>query len=336
MQPTGDSLHLGSYLGALRQWVPLQDSSELFCFVADLHSITVEHDPEELRRRTRATAAQFLAGGVDPARATLFVQSHVPQHAQLSWVLGCLTGFGEARRMTQFKDRAAHSAADRLSVGFFSYPILQAADILIYRPELVPVGEDQRQHLELSRDLAQRFNSRFGETFVVPQAHILQGVGRIYDLQQPDRKMSKSVGGSGCVWLLDDAKTIDKKIRTAVTDAGREITADAEGKPGVTNLLAILSGFTGEPVPALEARLEGRGYGDLKKEVAEAVLEFTVPFAERVRGYLDDPGELDAILTRGAARAAEEAAATLRATYDAVGFLPGQPATSAPDAADHA
>ncbi len=327
MQPTGDSLHLGSYLGALRQWVPLQETHDLFCFVADLHSITVEHDPEELRRRTRATAAQFLAAGVDPERSTLFVQSHVAEHAQLSWVLGCLTGFGEASRMTQFKDKAARGSADRVSVGLFAYPILQAADILIYRPELVPVGEDQRQHLELSRDLAQRFNSRFGETFVVPEPHILKGVGRIYDLQQPDRKMSKSVGGSGCVWLLDDAKTIDKKIRTAVTDTGREIKADPVAKPGVTNLLAILSGFSGEPIPAIEARLEGGGYGDLKKEVATAVLDFAVPFAERVRGYLADPGELDAVLARGAARASAAAQETLRSAYDAVGFLPD--ATSA-------
>jgi tryptophanyl-tRNA synthetase len=322
MQPTGDSLHLGNYLGALKQWVALQDDYELFCFVADLHSITVEHDPEVLRQRTRNTVAQFLAGGVDPARATLFLQSHVPEHTQLQWVLGCLTGFGEASRMTQFKDKAARGGGDRASVGLFTYPVLQAADILIYRPEMVPVGEDQRQHLELSRNLAQRFNSRFGNTFVVPEPHILASTGKIYDLQQVDKQMSKSIGGPGCVWLLDDAKTIDKKFRSAVTDAGREIVADPIGKPGVTNLLGILSAFSGESIAALQARFEGHGYGDLKKEVSAAVLDFAVPYAERVRGFLDDPAGLDALLAEGAQRARAAASETLRIAYDRVGFLP--------------
>jgi tryptophanyl-tRNA synthetase len=236
--------------------------------------------------------------------------------------LGCLTGFGEASRMTQFKDKAARGGGDRASVGLFTYPVLQAADILIYRPEMVPVGEDQRQHLELSRNLAQRFNSRFGNTFVVPEPHILASTGKIYDLQQVDKQMSKSIGGPGCVWLLDDAKTIDKKFRSAVTDAGREIVADPIGKPGVTNLLGILSAFSGESIAALQARFEGHGYGDLKKEVSAAVLDFAVPYAERVRGFLDDPAGLDALLAEGAQRARAAASETLRIAYDRVGFLP--------------
>jgi tryptophanyl-tRNA synthetase len=322
MQPTADSLHLGNYLGALRQWVDLQDDFETFYFVADLHSITVEHDPAVLRSRTRVTAAQYLAAGVDPDRSTLFVQSHLPQHAQLTWVLGCLTGFGEASRMTQFKDKAARGGTDRASVGLFTYPVLQAADILLYRPERVPVGEDQRQHLELSRDLAQRFNGRFGDTFVVPEPHILRETAKVYDLQVVEKQMSKSIGGAGCVWLLDDPKVIEKKIRSAVTDTGREVVFDPVAKPGVSNLLTILSVFGGDPVPALEERFAGSGYGDLKKAVAEAVLDTVVPFQGRVRGFLDDPAELDGLLARGADKAGEVASATLARVHDAVGFLP--------------
>lgn len=322
MQPTADSLHLGNYLGALRQWVTLQDGYAVFYFVADLHAITVEHDPQVLRARTRATVAQFLAAGVDVDRATLFVQSHVAEHAQLQWVLGCLTGFGEAGRMTQFKDKSRRGGSDRASVGLFTYPVLQAADILLYRPERVPVGEDQRQHLELSRDLAQRFNSRFGATFVVPEPHILKQTAKIYDLQVVDKQMSKSIGGSGCVWLLDEPRVIERKIKSAVTDTGREVRFDAEGKPGVSNLLAILSSIGGEPVADLEERFEGGGYGDLKEAVVEAVLDFVVPFQERVHGFLADPAALDAVLSRGAERAREIAAETLATVYDNIGFLP--------------
>ncbi len=330
MQPTDDSLHLGNYLGALRQWVALQDSHEVFFFVADLHAITAEYEPDRLRARTRATAAQFLAAGVDLERATVFVQSHVAEHAQLSWVLGCITGYGEANRMTQFKDKSARGGA--VSVGLFTYPILQAADILLYRPELVPVGEDQRQHLELSRDLAQRFNGRFGETFFVPEPFILKATAKIYDLQAVDKKMSKSVGGAGCLWMLDEAKVIDKKIRSAVTDAGREIVADPVAKPGVTNLLGILGALSGESPAALEEHFVGRGYGDLKKEVAAAVLDVTVPYGERVRFYLTDPAELDRVLAAGAARAREIAAGTLESVFDRVGFLPPAPVPAAPPA----
>jgi tryptophanyl-tRNA synthetase len=322
MQPTADSLHLGNYLGALRQWVTLQDDYDVFYFVADLHAITVDPDPARLRARTRATAAQFLAAGVDIDRATLFLQSHVVEHTQLQWVLSCITGFGEASRMTQFKDKAQREGTERASVGLFNYPVLQAADILLYRPERVPVGEDQRQHLELSRDLAQRFNHRFGETFVVPEPHILKQTAKIYDLQHPSDKMSGSVGGSGVVWLDDDPKVLEKKIKSAVTDTGREVRFDPEGKPGVSNLLAILSSIGGEPVAALEERFEGSGYGDLKKAVVEAVLDFAVPFQERVRGLLADPATLDAVLARGAERAGEVAARTLATVYDNIGFLP--------------
>jgi len=323
MQPTADSLHLGNYLGALRQWVALQEDHDAFYCVVDLHAITMGHDPELLRQRTRVTAAQYLAAGVDPEVSTLFLQSHVPAHTQLAWVLGCITGFGEASRMTQFKEKSGRQGSDQVSVGLFTYPVLQAADILLYQADRVPVGEDQRQHIELTRDLAVRFNSRFGTTFTVPEPYILKETAKIYDLQQVEKQMSKSIGGSGCIWLLDEPKVIEKKIRSAVTDTGREIVADPVGKPGVTNLLGIQSALTGEDVRSIEERMAGQGYGDLKKEVAAAVLDFTVPFAARVRGYLDDPAELDALLARGAAKAKQVAVPTLETAYASVGFLPG-------------
>ncbi len=324
MQPTSDSLHLGNYLGALAQWVKLQDDYQAHYFVADLHAITVEQDPATLRRRTRVTAAQFLAGGVDPARSVLFVQSQVPEHAQLSWVLQCLTGFGEAGRMTQFKDKSTREGSDRASVGLYTYPILQAADILLYQAARVPVGEDQRQHLELTRDLAQRFNSRYGETFVVPEPHIIKATAKIVDLQHPTNKMSSSVGGAGVLWLVDDPKVSAKKLRSAVTDTGREITFDAENKPGVSNLLTILSALTDTEIPVLQERFVGAGYGDLKKEVAEAYLGFAEPFSERVNALLADPDSLDDILFEGSRQARAEAAPVLELVYDRVGFLPGR------------
>ncbi len=322
MQPTGDSLHLGNYLGAIRQWVALQESHEAFYCVVDLHAITAGHDPETLRRRTRVVAAQYLAGGVDPERSTLFVQSHVPEHPQLAWVLSCITGFGEASRMTQFKDKAQREGTDVASVGFFTYPILQAADILLYSADRVPVGEDQRQHIELTRDLAQRFNTRFGQTFTVPEPHIVKTTAKIFDLQNPGAKMSKSVGGSGVVDLLDEPKRIEKAIKSAVTDTGRDIVFDPEGKPGVSNLLTILSAFSGVEISQLEQDFAGRGYGDLKKETAAAVLEVVTPYRQRVRELLDDPAELDGILASGAERARAVAADTLTRAYGRVGFLP--------------
>jgi tryptophanyl-tRNA synthetase len=323
IQPTADSFHLGNYLGAVRQWVALQDDHDAFYFVPDLHAITVEHDPRTLAARTRNAAAQLLALGLDPDRCTLFVQSHVPEHAQLAWVLNCLTGFGEASRMTQFKDKSARQGADRTTVGLFTYPILQAADILLYQADRVPVGEDQRQHVELTRDLAQRFNSRFGRTFTVPEPHILANAAKIQDLQDPTAKMSKSASSpGGIVELLDDPKASAKKIRSAVTDTEREIRYDPVAKPGIANLLTIYAALTDRKVSELETEYAGRGYGDLKKDLAQVVVEFTTPLAERVRLYLDDPAELDRILARGATRAREVSSATLAAVHERVGFLP--------------
>ena len=281
IQPTADSFHIGNYLGAVRQWVSMQQSHEAFYTIVDLHAITVEQEPAVLRQRTRIAAAQLLAVGIDPDRSTLFVQSHVPAHTQLSWVLECLTGFGEAGRMTQFKDKSTRSMADRVSVGLFTYPILQAADILAYQADAVPVGEDQRQHLELTRNLAQRFNSRFGQTFTVPEPYILKETAKVYDLTEPTAKMSKSSPG-GSLDLLADLKASAKKIRSAVTDPGREIRYDETAKPGVSNLMALLSELTSTPIADLERRYEGKGYGDLKGDLADAFVAFAAPIQTRV------------------------------------------------------
>jgi tryptophanyl-tRNA synthetase len=322
IQPTAGSFHLGNHLGALRQWVQLQETTESFYCVVDLHAITLPQDPAELRRNTLVSAAQLLALGVDPARSTLFVQSHVPEHLQLSWVLECLTGFGEASRMTQFKDKSQREGTGAASVGLFTYPVLMAADILVYRAAQVPVGDDQRQHLELTRDLATRFNGRFGDTFPVPEGIIPTGAARVMDLQSPDKKMSKSLPPAGCVLLLDDPKATAKKIRSAVTDTGREVVADPVGKPGITNLLTIHSALSGTTVADLEERFAGRGYGDLKKELAEVVVDFVTPVRERTQELLDDQAELERVLAAGAARAREVAAGTVADVYDRVGFLP--------------
>ena len=323
IQPTADSFHLGNYLGALRQWVALQDDHDAFYFIPDLHAITVEHDPKLLAARTRLAVAQLLALGLDPARCTVFVQSQVPEHTQLAWVLGCITGFGEASRMTQFKDKSLRHGADRSSVGLFTYPVLQAADILLYQADRVPVGEDQRQHLELTRDLAQRFNTRYGRTFVVPEPYILAGTAKIQDLQDPSAKMSKSASNpAGLIDLLDDPKVNAKKIRSAVTDTEREIRYDRAAKPGISNLLTIYSALTDRKISELEDAYAGRGYGDLKKDLAEVVVEFTAPLRERVQAYVDDPAELDRVLAAGAGKAREVAGATLAAVYDKIGFLP--------------
>ncbi len=321
MQPTADSLHLGNYLGALVNWVSLQENFQTIYCVVDQHAITVEQDPDTLRRRVRVTAAQFLAAGIDPTHSILFVQSRVPQHSQLAWVLQCLTGFGEAGRMTQFKDKSSREGAERASVGLFTYPVLQAADILLYDAARVPVGEDQRQHLELTRDLAQRFNSRFGQAFVVPEPYIVKQTAKILDLQRPDKQMSKSLGGSGCLFLLDEPAVSAKKIRSAVTDTGREVVFDPEHKPGVSNLLTILSALSSQDVAVLEERFADAGYGDLKKEVAEAYVDFAGPFRDRVLALLADPGTLDAILDDGAARARELAAPKLAEVYARIGFV---------------
>ncbi|MFE7780774.1 tryptophan--tRNA ligase [Streptomyces nigrescens] len=325
IQPTAGSFHLGNYLGAVRQWVALQESHDAFYMVVDLHAITVPQDPAELRSNTRIAAAQLLAAGLDPERCTLFVQSHVPEHAQLGWVMNCLTGFGEASRMTQFKDKAAKQGADRTSVGLFTYPILQIADILLYQAHQVPVGEDQRQHIELTRDLAERFNSRYGDTFTMPAPYILKETAKIYDLQDPSAKMSKSAASpKGLINLLDEPKVSAKKVKSAVTDTDTVIHYDAENKPGVSNLLTIYSTLTGTSIPELEQKYEGKMYGALKTDLAEVMVDFVTPFRDRTQEYLDDPETLDAILAKGAEKARAVAAETLATTYDRLGFLPAK------------
>ncbi|GAA4657107.1 tryptophan--tRNA ligase [Arthrobacter cryoconiti] len=323
MQPSGNSLHLGNYLGALVNWVKTQHDYQTLFFIPDMHAITVAQDPAQLRERTRKTAAQYIAGGIDVDKSILFVQSHVPEHAQLAWVLNCITGFGEASRMTQFKDKSAKGGAEAASVGLFTYPVLMAADILLYRPQGVPVGDDQRQHVELARDLAKRFNHRFGETFTVPEAFIQKEGARIYDLQNPTAKMSKSASGpNGLINLMDDPKVTAKRIKSAVTDADTVIAHDRENKPGVTNLLEILSTLTEKPIQSLVADYEGKMYGHLKADVSEAVVARIEPIRSRTLELLDDPGELDRLLAQGAAKARGIAAETLADVYAKVGFLP--------------
>lgn len=323
IQPTADSFHLGNYLGAIKQWVALQETHDAFYCVVDLHAITFDPpEPAELRQRSRISAAQLLAAGLDPASCALFVQSHVPEHTQLAWVLECLTGFGEASRMTQFKDKSTRSGSAQQGVGLFTYPILQAADILLYQADAVPVGEDQRQHLELTRTLAQRFNSRYGETFTVPEPFIPKATAKILDLQDPSAKMSKSVSAAGTVYLLDDPAVIAKKIKRAVTDTGTEVLFDAAAKPGVANLLTILAAVSGRPSAALVDEFAGLGYGALKTAVADAVVAFAEPFAARTKELLGDPGELDRILAAGAERARSVAGPTVAEAFERVGFLP--------------
>jgi len=323
MQPSASSLHLGNYLGALRQWVAMQETHNAYYVIVDLHAITIPQDPKELLENTRRTAAQYIAAGLDPQRATLFVQSHVPAHAQLAWVLNCITGFGEASRMTQFKDKSQKGGVEVSSVGLFTYPILQAADILLYRPKSVPVGEDQRQHLELTRDLAMRFNSRFGKTFEVPEAHILKETAKIFDLQDPTAKMSKSTQDpKGLINLMDEPAQITKKIKSAVTDTDGEIRFDREAKPGVSNLLGIFSAVTGKSMESIETEFAGKGYGDLKGAVADAVVALTEPMQARTKELLSDSAELDRLLALGAEKASEIAEQTLADVYQKLGFIP--------------
>jgi tryptophanyl-tRNA synthetase len=321
IQPTADSFQMGNYLGALRHWVSLQDTHEAFYCVVDQHAITVEHDPAVLRQRTLLSFAQLLAVGLDPSRSTVFIQSQVPEHAQLAWILECLTGFGEASRMTQFKDKSQREGNDRATVGLFTYPVLQAADILIYQASGVPVGEDQRQHLELTRDLAQRFNATYGPTLVVPEPLIVKDTAKVLDLADPTAKMSKSAP-TGCIFLLDDPKVTRKKVMSAVTDSDRDIRFDPVAKPGVSNLLTLLSALDGRSVAEVEAAYEGRGYGDLKKDVAEVVVDFCTEFQTRVDELMSDRAELDRLVRLGADRARVAATPTLEAVYDRVGFVP--------------
>ena len=324
MQPTSDSLHLGNYLGALVNWVALQDDYDAIYGVVDLHALTVAPDPADLNRRTRRTAAQFLAAGVDPERSMVFVQSHVPEHAELAWLLSTFTGMGEAGRMTQFKDKSAKVGESGTNVGLFTYPILMAADILLYDTDLVPVGEDQRQHLELSRDLAERLNTRLGEgSATVPDAYIVKETAKIYDLQEPTKKMSKSASsGRGLIEILEEPTKVAKAIKSAVTDTGSEISFDRDAKPGVSSLLSIYSAIDGRSVDQLVEDYRGKMYGHLKVDLADAVVEYLTPVRDSAMEWIESPERLDAVLEEGASKARAIARGTLARLYDRVGLVP--------------
>jgi tryptophanyl-tRNA synthetase len=323
IQPTSGSFHLGNYLGAVRQWVALQESHDTYYCVVDLHALTAGIEPAKLAEATLASAAQLIALGIDPNKSTLFIQSHVPAHNQLGWIMECITGFGEASRMTQFKDKSAKSGSDRTVVGLFTYPMLQAADILLYQPQYVPVGEDQRQHIELTRDLAGRFNSTYKETFRIPEGYILKAGAKIFDLQEPTAKMSKSSSSTaGLIELLDSAGANTKKIKSATTDDGREVKFDEVNKPGISNLLTIHSAFSGQSISAIEADFAGKGYGDFKAAVADVVTSHLDPIRERTYELLQDKGELTRLLKIGSEKAAAVADETVRKVYDAVGLIP--------------
>ena len=322
IQPTHDSFHLGNYLGALKQWVQLQEDNDAFYCVVDLHALTVETDPNVLQKRILLSAAQLIAIGVDPSKCTLFIQSHVPAHNQLAWVLECITGFGEAGRMTQFKDKSQKGGADRTNVGLFTYPILQAADILLYQADFVPVGEDQRQHIELTRDLGQRFNSKYKEIFNIPQAQIIKSLAKINDLQEPTAKMSKSAASmSGVIELLDAPEITLKKFKSSVTDDGKEVKFDEKGKPGISNLLTIHSALSGKSIEAIENEFAGKGYGDFKSAVAEVVIAELEPIRDRTKQLMDDPAELLSLLSTGAKKANDVASNTLKQVYEAIGLI---------------
>ena len=322
IQPTHDSFHLGNYLGAIKQWAQLQEENDAFYCVVDLHALTVETDPKLLQKRTLLSAAQLIAIGLDPNKCTLFIQSHVPAHNQLAWVLECMTGFGEAGRMTQFKDKSQKGGADRTNVGLFTYPILQAADILLYQADLVPVGEDQRQHIELTRDLGQRFNNRYSEVFNIPQAQIIKALAKINDLQDPNSKMSKSAASmSGVIELLDSSDVILKKFKSSVTDAGKEIKYDEKSKPGISNLLTIHSAFSGKSITEVENEFSDKGYSDLKTAVAEVVNTELAPIREKTATLMQDPAELMRILKIGGEKANQVASDTLKNVYGAIGLV---------------
>jgi len=315
-QPTGQ-LHIGNYLGALKNWVALQDEYESFYCIVNLHAITLPQDPAILRQKTLDLARIYLAAGIDPERSTVFIQSDVPEHAELTWILSCISRMGELERMTQFKDKGKGNA-ERAGVGLFTYPVLMAADILLYQTHLVPIGQDQKQHLELTRDVAERFNRDFGETFVIPEAFIPPVGAKIQSLQDPTKKMSKSdENPAGSIFLLDDADTITKKIKRAVMDSGTEINFD-ETRPAIKNLLTIYYLLTGKTPDECVAHFQGKGYGDFKSELAEVVIEFLRPFQERVSHYSDD--ELASILKAGAQKARSVAGPTLKSVYEKIGL----------------
>jgi tryptophanyl-tRNA synthetase len=318
IQPTGDK-HFGNYSGGFRQYAATQEEGDAFFCIVDLHSITTEYDPAELRESTLDLAAIMFATGLDPDRSTVFVQSHVPAHSEAAWLLSSVTSYGQLGRMTQFKDKA--ESQQFVSAGLFTYPILMAGDILLYQTDLVPIGDDQRQHLELARDVAERFNGRYGETFKLPEGRYPQTGARIMDLQEPNRKMS-TTGGTpqGTVLIAEAPETVRKKIKSAVTDSGSDVRYDPAEKPGISNLLEIMSVATGEEIPALEARYDGGGYGQFKSDVADAVVGLLDPIRTRYEELRADPGELERLLAQGAAKAREASAPTLDQMYERMGF----------------
>ena len=321
IQPSGD-LHLGNYLGAIKNWAELSEQFDCYWFMADLHTITVRQDPAELRRRTLTQIATYIACGLDPEKNTIFVQSHVHQHAELGWVLDCYTMFGELSRMTQFKDKSAKHA-DNINAGLFTYPCLMAADILLYQPDFVPVGEDQKQHVEICRDIANRFNHAHGEVFKVPQPYIPKAGARVMSLNQPDTKMSKSIP-EGCVFLMEKPEDIMRKFKRAITDSDTErcVRFDREAKPGVSNLMNIYSAITGKSYEEIEAEFDGKGYGAFKPAVGEAVIEALRPIREEAGRILADKAYLEGLYRAGAEKAASVAQRTLRKVHKKVGFIP--------------
>jgi tryptophanyl-tRNA synthetase len=319
IQPTG-SKHIGNYSGGFRQYVATQEEGDAFFCIVDLHSITVEYDPADLRERTLDLAAMLFATGLDPERSTVFVQSHVSAHAEAAWLLGSVASFGELRRMTQFKDKSERH--EFVSAGLFTYPVLMAGDILLYQTEIVPVGDDQRQHIELTRNIAERFNSRYGETFTIPKGVFPEEGARIRNLQEPERAMSTTLGAEqGVVRLVDEPDVIRRKFKTAVTDSGRDVRHDPVEKPGISNLIEIMSVATGESLPEIESRYDGTGYGQFKEDVAEAVVELLAPIQERYRMLRSDDAELQRMLGVGADKARKASAPTLAAMYERMGFV---------------
>ncbi len=321
IQPSGD-LHLGNYLGAIKNWKELSDRFECYWFMADLHTITVRQEPSELRRRTLTQIATYIACGLDPEKNTIFVQSHIPAHAELGWVLDCYTMFGELSRMTQFKDKSAKNA-DNINAGLFTYPCLMAADILLYQPDFVPVGQDQKQHVEICRDIANRFNGVYGEVFKIPEPYIPKAGARVMGLAAPENKMSKSAP-EGCVFLLEKPEDIMRKFKRAVTDSDTErcIRYDPEAKPGVSNLMSIYSAVTGKTYGEIEKEFDGKGYGAFKPAVGEAVVELLRPIREETERLLADKAYLEGVYRAGAEKASYVANKTLRKVYKKVGFLP--------------
>ena len=320
IQPSGD-LHLGNYLGAIRNWGARSDTYECFYFMADLHTITVRQNPADLRRRTLEQLAQYIACGLDPEKNTLFIQSHVHQHAELGWVLNCYTMFGELSRMTQFKDKAAKHA-ENVNGGLFTYPSLMAADILLYQPDYVPVGEDQKQHCELTRDIARRFNGIYGDVFKIPEPYIPETGARVMSLNAPDTKMSKSIP-EGCVFLMERPEDIQRKFKRAITDSDTEncVRYDREKKPGVANLMSIYSACTGMTYQEIEAQFRGQGYGKFKPAVADAVVETLRRIREEATRLLKDKAYLEGVYRNGAERAGYVAEKTLRKVYKKIGFV---------------